>query len=159
MQISPKRILWPTDFSALSMCGGKYARAFCKQFGAELHILHVIAPPLSPDVSVMIPAEVPISFQQQELVESSRTALEKLATEQFADIEPLYKEVQFGDAAQAICRYAEEKEIDLTVVATHGRTGLGHVLIGSTAERIVQLAPCPVLTVKSRQRDFVAGGA
>lgn len=155
MHVAPKRILWPTDFSDLSLCGGHYARAFAEQFGAEIHVLHVVAPPLSPDVSVMIPAEVPVSYSQPELIESSRSAMEKLIAQHFAGIEPVQREVAFGDAAQCICRYAEEHEIDLIVVTTHGRTGLGHVLICSTAERIVQHAPCPVLTVKSRQRGFV----
>lgn len=155
MQISPRKILWPTDFSELSLCGGRYARAFCEQFGAELHVLHVIAPPLSPDVSVMIPAEVPVNFSQPEMLESSREALEKLIVQHFGGDARIRREVVFGEAAQSICRYADEHEIDLIIVATHGRTGLGHVLIGSTAERIVQHATCPVLTVKSRQRDFV----
>jgi len=60
-----------------------------------------------------------------------------------------------GTSWTTICGYAERAEIDLIVVATHGRTGLRHVLIGSTAERIVQHAPCPVLVVKSPAKDFV----
>jgi nucleotide-binding universal stress UspA family protein len=64
-------------------------------------------------------------------------------------------DVLFGNPWSVICQYAKDAQIDLLVVSTHGRTGLRHVLIGSTAERIVQHAPCPVLVVKNPEKDFV----
>lgn len=155
MKMHPKRVLWPTDFSDLSLEGARYARAFRDAYGAELHVLHVIAPPLSPDVSVMIPAEVPISYSEPELIEASRKSLEQIVLQNFGDTQAR-REVVFGDPAMTICAYADEHQINLIIVTTHGRTGLGHVLIGSTAERIVQHAPCPVLTLKGGQRGFLA---
>jgi len=156
MIVSPKRVLWPTDFSELSLHAGRYARGFCEVFGSELHIVHVIPPPLGPDVSVMIPAEVPMTVSEQELIEASRRGLEKLIAEHIAKTDkPVVSDAFFGTPWHAICAYARDKAIDLIVIATHGRTGLSHVLIGSTAERVVQHAPCPVLTVKHGQREFL----
>lgn len=155
MHLRPQRILWPTDFSELAGRGGQYALGFARQFDAELHIIHVIPPPLSPDVSLVVPAEVPVTVSEPEILEASREALNKLVREQFAAYDKIVTHVFFGNPWPGICEYAKEKSIDLIVVTTHGRTGLSHALIGSTAERIVQHAPCPVLTVKEQQQDFI----
>ena len=156
MKCQPGRILWPTDFSELSLRGGRYARCFCDQFGAELHIVHVVPPPLSPDVSLVVPAEVPVAVSEPEMVEASQTALDRLVSEHFADFPRIQTKVLFGNPWPSVCTYAKDNAVDLIVVTTHGRTGLSHVLIGSTAERIVQHAPCPVLAVKHDARDFVS---
>lgn len=154
--IRPQRILWPTDFSPLSVEGARYARAFRETFGAELHVIHVIPPSLTPDFAVTLPTEVPVTYSEDDLAKSCRARLEELIPAQFGSATGVTARVLFGNPWSAICKYAEEAAIDLVVVATHGRTGLRHVLIGSTAERIVQHAPCPVLTVKRSERDFVA---
>ena len=156
MVLSPKRILWPTDFSTLSLQGARYARAFRDAFGAELHVIHVITPPLTPDLAVTLPSEVPVMFSEAELVQACRTRLAALLAEHFDDAPGVTSDVFFGNPWPVICKYATDAAIDLVVVATHGRTGLRHVLIGSTAERIVQHAPCPVLVVKSPEKDFLA---
>lgn len=155
MEINPKRILWPTDLSERSLRGGRCALSFCEKFGSELHVIHVVPPPLSPDVSLVVPAEVPVSVSEPELIEASQGALEKLIAEQLSGYEPTVTKVFFGNPWPAICKYAEDYDIDLIVTTTHGRTGLSHVLIGSTAERIVQHAPCAVLTVKHSAKDFL----
>lgn len=155
MIVSPKRILWPTDFSELSLLGGRYARGFCDVFGAKLHIVHVIPPPLSPDMSVIVPAEVPLAVSEPEMVAAAEAALQNLVDEQFGGDETIEIAAIYGNPWTAICKYAHDNEVDLIVVATHGRTGLRHVLIGGTAERIVQHAPCPVLTVKDPEREFL----
>lgn len=155
MQVNPQRILWPTDFSELSMRGGRYALGFAERFGAELHIVHVIPPPLSPDVSLVVPAEVPVSVSEPEIIEASQEALDNLVEQHFGGYGRVVTKVFFGNAWPGVCDYARDNSIDLIVVTTHGRTGLSHVLIGSTAERIVQHAPCPVLTVKHPEKDFV----
>ena len=157
MKISPKNIQWPTDFSALSLKAARYARAFREPFGGTLHVIHVVPPPLAPDVSVILPAEVPIAVTEPELLDASRRGLERVVAEQFGKTAGVQMEVFYGTPWMGVCDYAKRSAIDLLVIATHGRTGLGHVLIGSTAERIVQHAPCPVLTVKESEQDFVAG--
>ncbi|MBP7746174.1 MAG: universal stress protein [Phycisphaerae bacterium] len=155
MVVKPKRILWPTDFSALSLHGARYARAFRESFNAELHVIHVIPPPLTADLAVTLPTEVPVTFSDQELIEACRARLASVVPEQFGSDPPVVSDIIFGNAWHGICKYAESAQIDLIIVATHGRTGLRHVLIGSTAERIVQHAPCPVLVVKNPATDFV----
>lgn len=154
MIVRPQRILWPTDFSTLALRGARYARAFCDTFRAHMHVIHVVAPPITPDVSVSLATDVPSEYMDEEVLETCRQRLKELVTEQFAGLD-VTRDVFYGHTWSAICRYSEQTEIDLIVVATHGRTGLRHVLIGSTAERIVQHAPCPVLVVKSAEKDFV----
>lgn len=156
MEVKPKRVLWPTDFSDLSLHGGRYARAFCELFEAELHVIHVVPPPLNTDVSLSVPAEVPMAVSEPELVAAAQETLEKLVGEHLAGYAHVVTKVCFGNPWPSICNYAKDNAIDLIIITTHGRTGLSHVLIGSTAERIVQHAPCPVLTVKHAAKDFVA---
>ncbi len=155
MTVSPRRILWPTDFSTLSLHGARYARAFRDSFSAELHVIHVVPPPLMPDLAVTLPAEVPLAFSAKEFVDACQTRLAALLAEQFSGAPGVVTDVLFGNPWSAICKYAQDADIDLVVVSTHGRTGLRHVLIGSTAERIVQHAPCPVLVVKNPEKDFL----
>ncbi len=154
MKLNPQRILWPTDFSSLALVGARYARAVVEQFGAELHVIHVVPPPLTADLAAGLPAEGPVVFADPELVDACRTRLAEVVREQLAG-RTVVQEVLLGSAWSAICKYAGEHEIDLVVIATHGRTGIQHAVVGSTAERVVQHAPCPVLVVKSRQREFV----
>jgi len=152
---TPKRILWPTDFSSLSLHGARYARWFYRTLNAELHVVHIIPPPLTPDMTVTLPAEVPVTYSDDELVETCRKRISALVAEQFPNVPGVSFDAFFGNPWSAICKYAEQTDIELIVVATHGRTGLQHVLIGSTAERIVQHAPCPVLVVKNPEKDFL----
>ncbi len=155
MVVSPKRILWPTDFSSLSMHGARYARGFRDVFGAQLHVIHVIPPPLSPDVAITLPTEVPVAYTDTDLLAACRKRLAEVIAQQFEQTEGIVSDAFFGHPWSAICKYARQAEIDLIIVSTHGRTGLRHVLIGSTAERVVQHAPCPVLVVKNHERDFL----
>jgi nucleotide-binding universal stress UspA family protein len=157
MVISPKRILWATDFSDLSLTAGKYARGFCEVFGAELHVLHVCTPLVSPDVAVAFPTGIELSVSDDEVLKSAQAHLKRLIADQLTDLPGVQVATRIGNPWSEVCRYADENGIDLIIVATHGSTGLRHVLIGSTAERVVQHARCPVLTVKSNERDFTCG--
>jgi universal stress protein A len=151
MAISIKRILWPTDFSEFSLQGGQYARSLCDVFGAQLHVIHVIPPLLSPDFSLMIPADLPFQVPGPDLIEPGRRSLEKLIAEHLGADPRIAFDAFIGSPWSVICDYAHREQIDLIVVATHGRTGIEHAIIGSTAERIVRHAPCPVLTVKGHR--------
>ncbi|MBN2447624.1 MAG: universal stress protein [Phycisphaerae bacterium] len=157
MPIKPKRILWPTDFSELSLHAGRYAHCFQKQFGSDLHIIHIVAAPLPPEMSVTLPADVPVTLPDSDLLDSAREALHTLIRKHFDDDKTIKIDAFFGGASSGICGYARDHEIDLIVVPTHGRTGLQHALIGSTAEDIVRHAPCPVLVVKSNETEFIVG--
>jgi len=155
MNLRPRKILWPTDLSDLSLKAARYARAFCEAFECELHVIHVVAPPTTPDVSVMLPAEMPMPLAEPEILDGARTALLKIVDQQFAGVTSVTTDVFYGNGWNGICDYATRNQIDLIVVTTHGRMGLQHALIGSTAERIVQHAPCPVLTIRDGARDFL----
>ncbi len=155
MPIRPKRILWPTDFSELSLHGGRYARELRKLFNSELHIIHVLAAPMSAEIAVTLPAEVPVTLPEPELIEAAKAGLRRLIADHFDGDSTIKSDAFFGGASTSVAEYAKRENIDLIVVSTHGRTGLQHVLIGSTAEQIVRYAPCPVLTVKNPATDFL----
>jgi nucleotide-binding universal stress UspA family protein len=152
--IALTNILVPTDFSEPSRHALDYARQFARQFNARLHVLHTIE-----DVMLAGGAEVPIAAVQE--VEQG---LESLATRQMdeiltADDRVALRAVTTVRAARTaaidIVAYARAHDIDLIVMGTHGRGGFQHLLLGSVAERVVRLAPCPVLTVHAEERDFV----
>ncbi len=156
MVVSPKRILWPTDFSPLSLHGARYARGFREVFAAELHVVHVVPPPLNPDLAVTLPTEVPVAYSDAQLLEACRTRLAEIVAEQFKGVPGIVQDAFYGNPWSTVCDYAKKAAIDLIIVTTHGHTGLRHVLMGGTATKIVQHAPCPVLVVKNPEKDFVS---
>jgi len=107
------------------------------------------------EASLTLPAEVPVTVPEPEMIDAARKNLKELIAQRFDKPEGVVSDAFFGTAWAGVCDYAKDRAIDLIVIGTHGRTGLTHVLIGSTAERIVQHAPCPVLTVKNPCTDFV----
>ena len=153
MIVSPKRILWPTDFSPLSCKAAEYARGFQDIFGADLHVVNVCQPAINPSVGLSAAYFDPVSLNT-EIMEAAASQLEKIVQEVFPGDKTIGREVLMGSPWYEICAYARTHEVDLIIVATHGRSGLKHVLMGSVAERIVQHAMCPVLVVKSMERDF-----
>jgi nucleotide-binding universal stress UspA family protein len=152
MIVSPKRILWPTDLSPLSFKAAEYARGFREIFGADLHVVHVCQPVIDAAVGMAGPYFNTVSLNK-EIVDASTADLEKLVKEVFPKEKP-HHEILIGHPWVEICAYAGKHDIDMIIVATHGRTGIKHVFMGSVAERIVQHADCPVLVVKSLERDF-----
>ena len=155
MLIHPKRILWPTDFSTLSMKGAEYARAFQRAFAAELHVVHVCPPFVLTDSTIPLMSGGDMLVSQVDLVTPAKAQMRTVIAAQFPDPSAVETSVLTGTAWYEICRYARDARVDLIVIATHGATGLRHLLMGSTAERVVQHAAAPVLTVKSIERDFV----
>jgi nucleotide-binding universal stress UspA family protein len=148
MNVSPTKILWPTDFSPLSMKAADYARGFQEMFGADLHIVHVSQPPVIPPPGFPSLSPADLSTWQTEQHRAAHSQLQRLANELFKG-ERVKIENLAGNPWHEICEYARRNGVDLIIIATHGLTGLKHVLIGSVAERIVQHASCPVLVVKS----------
>ncbi len=155
MFTGPRNVLWPTDFSDLALKGGHYARALSLHFGAVLHVVHVVPPVLTPDFSVLVPAGMPVTASEPEVLDACRTTLDRIVRDEFGDDPAIVRAALLGNPWSGVCEYAQRSAIDLVVVTTHGRTGLRHALIGSTAEKIVQHAPCPVLAIKSTGRDFL----
>lgn len=152
--IELKRILLPTDFSEYSKTAINYACAFADQFGAELHLLHVLQDlvALVPEPELAIP---PPGDYLKELQESCERALDQLLDPAWEAEHKVVRATRQGPPFLEIVRYAKEEDIDLIVIGTHGRSGLAHVLLGSVAERVVRKAPCPVLTVRPSDHQFV----
>lgn len=145
------KILVPTDFSDSSLHAAKYACELSKRFGAELHLLHVVEPVIMAMPSPGAP------LPDQLLADNAQAAEERLPTwlSEVERPEAMSHSVRRGPAFVEIVRCAKEQDADLIVLATHGRSGLTHALIGSVAERVVQKANCPVLTVRPEGHQFV----
>jgi nucleotide-binding universal stress UspA family protein len=152
MNIRPKKILWPTDFSPLAVKAADYVRGFCEHFGAQVHVVHVCDSPVSLSIDFAGPFET--MSLQKEVIASARAQLQKLSEEVFHADKGIHLEVLVGSPWGEVCEYARSQGVDLIILATHGRTGLEHIVMGSVAERIVQHASCPVLVVKSVEREF-----
>jgi nucleotide-binding universal stress UspA family protein len=153
--ISLKQVLFPTDFSELSVNALKYARSFAETFNAELHVLHVVDEAALYWTAVA-PNSVPVGPSIDELTTIAKTEMEKFAKANLGNLKAgVITKVVTGRPFMEIIRYARDKTIDLVVIGTHGRSGLHHVLLGSVAEKVVRKAPCPVLTIRHPEHEFV----
>ena len=140
----PKRILVPTDFSPTSIIALKYAVTLAAQVGAKLDLLYVIEPaPFLSDLK-----DVPLAMSEQQMADKAAARLAALARREAGPGVPVTPIVRAGKAYHQISEAAREMEANLIVMATHGYTGLKHTLLGSTTERVVRHAPCPVLVVR-----------
>jgi nucleotide-binding universal stress UspA family protein len=147
--IALKRILVPHDFSETSAAAVRYAVALARNFGAKLYFLYVGRQAVNE-----FDVEFPIGLEGA-LEDGIHERLLRLVTpEEDAELSPEFV-VRSGVPAAEIVRYAEDASIDLIVMGTHGRGFVGHVMMGSVAERVVRTAPCPVLTVRNSNHGFV----
>jgi nucleotide-binding universal stress UspA family protein len=148
------QILVPTDFGASSQNALNYAVAFAQKFGARIHLLHVVS-----DLALFVPEAVLIVPPQLPPVEQFQsaaiTALEKTIAGLALPETIVHPVVLEGMPFEEIIRFAREKDVDLIVMGTHGHKGLAHLLLGSVAEKVVRYAPCPVLTVRHPEHEFV----
>jgi nucleotide-binding universal stress UspA family protein len=144
-----RKILAPTDFSAHAENAVRYACGLAERLDAVLHLLHVLSEvvPTGPD-PLLTPVLPPEFYQEAE--GQSREELGKLLQPSWGAPRAVKVAVRWDSPVEGIASYAREEAVELIVIATHGRTGLSHVLLGSVAERIVREAPCPVLTIRSR---------
>jgi universal stress protein A len=144
-QFKLKKILVPLDFSDCSKKALQYAIPYAKQFNAEIVLLHVIEPyPAVPQMEL-----VDVETIQDSLVdlENFREGIEKGIQ--------CRSEVRTGVPHVEIVQEAKQKDFDLIILSTHGYKGLSHMFLGSTAEKVVRNSPCPVLTVRLSEREFV----
>jgi nucleotide-binding universal stress UspA family protein len=156
--IALKNVLVATDFSEPAALALEYGRHLARQYAARLHVFHAID-----DIRLRYSLDMTqglLMGVQEDLEATARDAMQTLVTNE--------DHLQLGAAvtmeistspATAIVEYAKRAAIDVIVVGTSGRGGLSHMLLGSVAERIVRMAPCPVLTVRSPERDFIAPDA
>lgn len=143
-----KKILVPVDFSSCSQKALHYAIPFAKKFGAELLLLHVVEP------LVLVGAPEGMTEDVVESTEDVQNRLRGVRESVPADIATRTL-VRAGSPHFEIIGVAKEFGVDLVILSTHGRTGLEHVLIGSTAERVVRRLGCPVLVVREHEHDFI----
>ena len=147
-----KKVLWPTDFSEPAEKGLEAAVGVAERFSAELVLVHVVRPPITPAGSIATAAAAAEGFRApliiEELEKSAREKMRAVAQDRVPGGVPSRSLVLVGRPAEEISRVAEEEKIDLIVMATHGQSGWGRIFFGSVAEQVVRLAECPVLTVK-----------
>ena len=144
------RILVPVDFSEGSTLAVAHARELALTYGARMDLLHVVEEVIYPSTYGIEPVELPTG----EVVENVENALAELAREEIG-IEHVVVEARIGYAPATIRDYAAEHEIDLIVIATHGRSGLDRLLMGSVTENIVRRAEQPVFVVKPNAKSLV----
>ena len=146
-----RSILLPTDFSDCANYALSFATSFARQYGAKIICVHVIEP-IVPTVGYTGMTEpLPIADISEQLEDSAERELPKLSECDECDGIDVEEVIVHGDAASEIVRVAGERKVDLIVISSHGRTGLGRIFFGSTAESVVRHAPCPVLVVKPPQ--------
>jgi nucleotide-binding universal stress UspA family protein len=141
-----KKVLVPIDFSEPSDTALLYGRKLAKAFGAELHVLHVMENQfLRASFKSTAAIETGMANQVSERLSlEDRTTLRAVSAVRISD-----------DPSDEIIRYAEDEEIDLIVMGTHGRSGVARLLMGSVAEKVMRNARCAVLTVRQSEHEFV----
>jgi nucleotide-binding universal stress UspA family protein len=141
-----KTILFPTDFSESSDHAFQYAYSLAERFGARLVIVHVINEPV--DLRGFYVPHISFDKLEEEIEEGARKMMEKFCRSHLRDYGNYETCILPGIPYDEIIKKGAEVGADLIVMATHGRTGLDHMLFGSTAEKVVRKSPIPVMTVR-----------
>jgi len=146
-----RNILVPVDFSDCSLKAMHYASSFAKQFNAEVTLLHVVVGVPPPPQMMIIETETLTSkYREQAAKQLAEWRKEIISHGTVKAV------VRAGVAAhQEIVTAAQECNTDLIVIGNHGRTGLARLFTGSTTERVVRYAPCPVLVVRELEHEFL----
>ena len=144
--ITLKKILLPTDFSDSAAAAMPYARDMALTFGAQIELVHVHQLPIYTGAFAYGTIDLPANYAE-DTRKALLTRLEEHREKLGPDVEVKTMLVE-GVPFKELIRCAAENDVDLIVMSTHGHTGLKHVLLGSTAERVVREAPCPVLTIR-----------
>jgi nucleotide-binding universal stress UspA family protein len=145
-----KTIMVTTDFSNTSKMAFPYARELAQKYGAKVVVTYVEETRLPPLVIEYATAGVDDIIRRQQ--ERATEQLEQLVEDQLADIDTSIQVID-GTAHVDIVRLANELDIDLIVMATHGRGFITHTILGSTTERVVRRAPCPVLVIREPNKQ------
>lgn len=150
MQI--KTILFPTDFSNGARAAMDHAVSLAKDYQARLILLYVIQ-----DITIAewyIPSTLSVKDLLDDMQKSASAEMDTWANDAAAAVKDVEKLVVRGVPFVEIIKTAQEKNADLVVIGTHGRTGIDHLLFGSTAEKVVRKCACPVLTVRMTSKEF-----
>jgi len=141
-----KTILFATDFSESSDYAFEYAFALAKKFDARLLLMHVINEPV--DLRGFYVPHISFEKLEEEIEEGAKKMMEKFCRTHIRDFDNFETLIVPGIPYDEVIKKAAENSADLIVLGTHGRTGLDHVLFGSTAEKIVRKSPVPVMTIR-----------
>ena len=150
--VNIKNILCPIDYSVYSEMALKYAIEFAEKYQAKLYLVHVL------DIRVYDindPDLYNVNIVDEETINKLRERLLKCVNEDTKSKISVEAIIIQGVPFAEIISTAKERKIDLIVLGTHGRTGLSHALMGSVAEKVVRKAPCPVLTIRHPEHDFI----
>lgn len=153
-RIKISRVLVPIDFSKRSLEAIEFVLPLLKQLDADLHLVHVF----EPDYPLSSMTALPLVVPELEVGRRVRRHLKDVANKYSVQLRRENIHAVKGRAFEEICRLARERGIDLIVTSTQGNTGLKHLLLGSTAERVVRYSPCPVLVVRPLDLKKKAGG-
>ena len=147
-----KRVLVPIDFSDYSKNSLKFAVNFVQKFNAELHLIYVIEPVIyPPDFSM---GQIAIPSVDGEIDKRAIEELQNLAKNEIPADVKCKCTIKTGKPYLEIIDTAKEEDIDLIIIASHGHTGVEHILFGSTAEKVVRKAPCPVLSFRDPAKGY-----
>jgi len=152
MELDIKKILVPIDFSDYSKSSLKYAVNYAKHFNASLILVYVVEPVIYPPDFSMGQIAIPTPGLEMDIRASEE--LSKLAEKEIPPGVSVKKIIKTGKPFVEIIETAAEEDADLIIIATHGHSGVEHILFGSTAEKVVRKAPCPVLTLREPAKGF-----
>jgi nucleotide-binding universal stress UspA family protein len=153
MDLNISKVLVPIDFSDYSKNALKYAVNFVKHFKAQLYLIYVVEPVIyPPDFSM---GQIAIPSVDLEMDKRAIDELNKLADQEIPAEIKVKTIVKTGKPFIEIIETARDQDVDLIIIATHGHTGVEHILFGSTAEKVVRKAPCPVLTLREPIKGFI----
>lgn len=147
----PKNILFPTDFSKISLSVAQNVVDIAKEYGAKIHVLYVLEkiPPILTIRTIDLTEKAITKSFTEEANNSLQKTKEKLNN--LGDVE-ITTNCRKGIDYEEIVKYSKENSIDLIVLSTHGRTGLLHTLIGSVAEKVIRYAETPVLVIPAKSK-------
>jgi universal stress protein A len=150
--ISIQGVLVPVDFSKESVLAAKFAASMAREYKTKLYVLHVIEP-LPSYIYNYLPDDVAKNTRQQ--VKEDLAAVIPAGVKK--DLQVVEMVEGGAPARHLIVEKAKELGVDVIVIATHGRTGLSHVLLGSVAEHVIRHAPCPVFVIRNPKDKYVYG--
>lgn len=150
-----KKILFPTDFSVASDYALSYAVSLTKRFKAEIFLIHVVD--TSYDISGFYIPHISAEKLRQEMESSAEAQLKKVGGKISRSVKAYESAVKSGIPYKEIIKFARNKSIDMIIMGTHGKSGADHFFFGSTTERVMKQADCPVLTIRPPKDMFLKG--
>ncbi len=152
MEMTIKKVLVPIDFSDYSKSALRYAVNFAKSFNAEIILIYVVEPIIyPPDFSM---GQIAMPTINTDWDNRAKEELDKLAKNEITNNGKVKTIIKTGKPFAEIIETAKEEDIDLIIISTHGHSGVEYILFGSTAEKVVRKAPCPVLTLREPIKGF-----